>query len=206
MEKAASSIQENQQLVELASVSAVEPSCLVVHSELELPNPYDVLSDDEGDSETLQRNSLSKVTTRDDGSRQLVNKHATKRRAREKSLSEMNVKEAQPHTNPAIKPESTLQTIQPFKNSPLKGMVLIEPTKTSCDSPALSFPGLPGLRQPQTGANGCQGPRRLYTEAVTRTPSPDANTVTVSSLPRRRRGRRGQLSYFDVTAELHYPR
>jgi len=72
VEESALGVQENQQLVELASLSAVKPRCLVVHPEPALPDPYDVLSEDEGDIETVQRNSLSKVASWDDGSTQLV--------------------------------------------------------------------------------------------------------------------------------------
>lgn len=198
---------QGQELMKLSSSTTVAPLSSSTNIPLELPEPQDMLSEDEGDVHTLKTNSLTKVLSWNDGSKKLVAKHAVVRRVQEEHTDEMvgqgnsqaSVKESQ-GTQPMP------QTIQPFKKDPLKGMVPIESTKESCDTPTTSFLALSGGRQCREAVEKSQACGRSYSEAVTRTPNAEAGTVTVSSLPRKRRGKRGQASYFDITSELHYLR
>lgn len=48
--------------------------------------------------------------------------------------------------------------------------------------------------------------RRSYAETVARTANPEADTVTVSSVRKKRQGRGGRFSYYDITPELQYLR
>jgi len=197
-----------QGLIELAATTTEEVFRPFGHADPELPDPHDVLSEDEGDVHTLKGISLSKVMSWNDGSKKLVVNHAAVHIPGEKSLNEI-ADESPSQPFPSATPESSEkpQTIQPFKNHPLKGMVPTEPAKMFDYSPNLSFLGVSEIRRyGNLAEKENRGSSRLYAEAVTRTPNAETDTVTVSSLPRKRRGKRGQPSYFDITSELHYLR
>lgn len=51
-----------------------------------------------------------------------------------------------------------------------------------------------------------KGNKNKLSQNVTRTLNPGTNTMTVSSLPQKSRGRRNQRSYVNITGELQYLR
>jgi len=179
-----------------------------VHTDPDLLDPHDVLSEDEADVHTLKRISHSKIMSWNDGSKNLVAKHVAVHRPQQESLDGItNENTSQPISGAPFEVGDKPQTIQPFEKDPLKGMVPIEPAKTCLHSPSSPLMGVSGTPQCQDDADkDTQEPTRSYTEAVTRTPNADTGTVTVSALRRKRRGKRGQPSYFDITSELHYLR
>lgn len=179
-----------------------------VHTDPDLLDPHDVLSEDEADVHTLKRISHGEIMSWNDGSKNLVAKHAAVYRPQEESLEGFtNENTSQPIPGAPLQVGDKPQTIRPFNKDSLKGMVPVEPAKTCLNSPSSPLVGVSGTRQCQDDADkDSQEPKRSYTEAVTRTPNADTGTVTVSALRRKRRGKRGQPSYFDITSELHYLR
>lgn len=72
--------------------------------------------------------------------------------------------------------------------------------------PKSSFLAFESIASPAKTRERATSQNNKFTGPVTRTPNPEDNTVTVSSLRQKRRGRRDQHSYYDITPELHYLR
>jgi len=200
-------ISQDTGLVELALTSILLPVRSTTNAELDSVDTQDVLLEDEGDIETLKSNTFNKVMSWNDGAKKLVGKHgAVPQVQKEGWVTENTSDKPEPLPNEISGPSIEPQSIQPFKNNPLKGMVPIESTKTSCDLPTSSLLALSGGQQHLNPGYGSKARNTSYAEAVTRTPNEVTDTVRVSSLLRKRLGKRGQPSYFDITSELHYPR
>lgn len=210
LDKAIEQSLQDQELIKIASTSAAPPARPKYHTTLDLPQPQDVLSDDEGDLQTLKRNSFSKVMSWNDGSKKLVAKHAAISRLQGDVVDGVTGNNThdklQRLSNATLAAKIEPRTIQPFKHDPLKGMVPIENTKMPSEASTTSFLALSEGSSRRKAVRKSKPCNLSYSEAVTRTPNTGDGTVTVSFLPRKRQGKRGQPSYFDITSELHYLR
>lgn len=72
--------------------------------------------------------------------------------------------------------------------------------------PRSSFLAFENTLSPAKTRGRTNSQNKRLTGPVTRTPNTETNTVTVSSLRQKRRGRRDQRSYYDITPELQYLR
>lgn len=72
--------------------------------------------------------------------------------------------------------------------------------------PKSSFLAFESTATPLKGHGRMKSQKNKATEPVTRTLNPETNTMTVSSLRQKRRDRRSQRSYYDITPELQYLR
>lgn len=72
--------------------------------------------------------------------------------------------------------------------------------------PKSSFLAFESVASPGKGQGRMKGQKSAFNEPVTRTLNQEIGTMTVSSLRQKRRDRRNQRSYYDITPELQYLR
>lgn len=72
--------------------------------------------------------------------------------------------------------------------------------------PLSSFLAFQSSTSPEKGRERPRISKKISIGPVTRTPNLETNTVTVSSIRQKRRDRRSQRSYYDITPELQYLR